>query len=221
MVFCHLRTRLTLRDLSEILALRAIEVSHEVVRDWEAKLRPIVGEALRRHRHEMRRRFGASWYVDDAYLKVRSRWVYLYRAIDRDGTLVDVRLSGHRDRAAAKAFFRSATATMGSRPDRVTTDGHGSYPRAIRTVLGNAVRHQTSIYLNNRLEQDHCGIKGRIRCMRGFKGHEAVGLFCRERGELRKLLRHRRHHNQIVPVPLRRSRFARGAQIALAIMQAA
>ena len=69
-------------------------------------------------------------------------------------------LSEHRDMRAAKAFFRSARATMGFRPDRVTTDGHGSYPRAIRSVLGKTVRHRTSAYLNNRLEQDHRGIKG-------------------------------------------------------------
>ena len=130
-------------------------------------------------------------------------------------------LSEHRDMAAAKAFFRSATATMGFRPDRVTTDGHGSYPRAIRTVLGKTVRHRTSAYLNNRLEQDHRGIKGRIRCMRDFKSHDAASRFCREHGELRNLLRPRRHHNQVVPASLRRSRFTRGARIALTIMQAA
>jgi transposase-like protein len=54
-------------------------------------------------------------------------------------------------------------------PDRVTTDGHDSYPRAIRTELGKNVRHRTSAYLNNRLEQDRRGIKGRDRPMRGFK----------------------------------------------------
>ena len=180
-----------------------------------------MGEALRKRRHGTRRRSSASWYVDETYLKVRGRWTYLYPAIDRDGTLVDAMLSEHRDMAAAKAFFRSATATMGFRPDRVTTDGHGSYPRAIRTVLGKAIWHRTSIYLNTRLEQDHRGIKGRIRCMRGFKNHDAASRFCREHGELRNLLRPRRRHNQVVPAPLRRLRFARGARIAPRIMQAA
>ena len=168
-VFCRLRYRLTLRDLSEILLLRGIEVSHEAIRDWETKLLPVMGDELRKRRHGARRRSGISWYVDETYLKVRGRWTYLYRAIDRDGNLIDAMLSEHRDMQAAKAFFRSAKATMGFLPDRVTTDGHGSYPRAIRTVLGRAVRHRTSAYLNNRLEQDHRGIKGRIRCMRGFK----------------------------------------------------
>ncbi len=131
-------------------------------------------------------------------------WCYLYRAIDRDGNLIDAMLSTHRDMKAAKAFFRSARATMGFRPDRVTTDGHGSYPRAIRSVLGRTVRHRTSAYLNNRLEQDHRGIKGSIRCMRGFKSLDAAHRFCREHGELRDLLRPRRRHNQTVSTSLQR-----------------
>ena len=220
-VFCRLRYRLTLRDISEIMALRGLEVSYEAVRDWEAKLLPIMGDALRKRRQGARRGAGISWYVDETYLKVRGRWCYLYRAIDRDGNLIDAMLSEQRDMTAAKAFFRSAKATMGFRPDRVTTDGHGSYPRAIRTVLGRTVRHRTSAYLNNRLEQDHRGIKGRIRCMRGFKSHDAAARFCREHGELRNLLRPRRRHNQVVPASLRRSRFAKAAHIALDIMRAA
>ncbi len=218
-VFCRLRYRLTLRDLSEIMALRGIDVSHEAVRDWETKLLPVLGDALRKRRRGTGRQSGASWYVDETYLKVHDRWTYLYRAIDRDGNLIDAMLSEHRDMKAAKAFFRSARAVMGFRPNRVTTDGHGSYPRAIRTVLGKTVRHRTSAYLNNRLEQDHRGIKGRIRCMRGFKSHDAAHRFCREHGELRDLLRPRHRHNQTVSASLRRFRFARGVRVALGIMQ--
>jgi putative transposase len=218
-VFCRLRYRLTLRDLSEIMALRGIEISHEAIRDWEAKLLPVMGDALRKRRHGTRCGAGMSWYVDETHLKVRGRWCYLYRAIDRHGNLIDAMLSEHRDMQAAKAFFRSAKATMGFRPDRVTTDGHGSYPRAIRTVLGKTVRHRTSAYLNNRLEQDHRGIKGRIRCMRGFKSHDAAERFCREHGELRNLLRPCRRHNQIVSASLRRARFAKASYVALNIMQ--
>jgi transposase-like protein len=65
--------------------------------------------------------------------------------------------------AAAKAFFASAKMVTGVTPDRVTTDGHDSYPRAIRTVLGTRVRHRDSQYLNNRLEQDHRGVKRPLR----------------------------------------------------------
>jgi putative transposase len=156
-VFCRRHYRLTLRDLSEIMALRGIEISHETVRDWEAKLLPIMGDELRKRRRGTRRGAGISWYVDETYLKVRGRWCYLYRAIDRDGNLIDAMLSEHRDMRAAKAFFRSARATMGFRPERVTTDGHSSYPKAIRSVLGKRVRHRTNAYLNRTIVGSRAG----------------------------------------------------------------
>ena len=94
-------------------------------------------------------------------MRVRGRWAYLYRAIDRDGRLVDTMLSERRDMAAAQAFFRSARSATGMTPDRVTTDGHGSYPRAIRSTLGRQVvirlrgagrgRHLEPIHLAGRL----------------------------------------------------------------------
>ena len=74
-------------------------------------------------------------------------------------------LSEHGDLTAAKRFFRSAKTVSGVIPDRVTTDGHDAYPQAIRTELGSRVRHRTNCYLNNRLEQDHRGVKGRCRPM--------------------------------------------------------
>ena len=103
----------------------------------------------------------------------------------------------------------------------IAEDGHNSYPRAIRSTLGRNVRHRTSVYLNNRLEQDHRGIKGRIRCMRGFKEHEAADRFCREYDELRNFLRSRSRHNQYVPASRRRRHFLQRARIAMGIMQIA
>jgi putative transposase len=96
---------------------------------------------------------------------------------------------------------------------------NGSHQRAIRGVLGRKVRHRTSAYLNNHLEQDHRGIKDRIRYMRGFKSREAAEGFFRGHGELRDLLRLRCRHNQTVSASLRRLRFTKGAQFALNIMQ--
>src|SRR6476469_6990896 len=155
------------------------------------------------------------------YLKVQGRWCYLYRAIDRDGNVIDTMLSATRDMKAAQRFFRSARSVVRFVPVRVTRDGHNSYPRAIRSTLGRNVRHRTSVYLNNRLEQDHRGIKGRIRCMRGFKEHEAADRFCRERDELRSFLRSRTRHNQYIPAALRRRHFLHHARIAICIMQIA
>ncbi len=109
----------------------------------------------------------------------------------------------------------------GVTPDRVTTDGHDSDPRAIRTTLGQAVRHRTSRHLNNRLEQDHRGIKGRYRPMRGFKCPRSAARFCRAYDELRNFLRPRSRHHQHVPADCRRLQFLCCSMTVLAILKAA
>src|SRR3954467_2860083 len=192
-VLWRLRYKLSLRDLPEMFLVRGVVFSHEAVREWEAKLAPALAEERRRRR---RGKAGRSWYVDETYIKVQGRWCYLYRAIDRSGALVDVMFSEQRDMAAARAFFRSARAVTGVTPSRVTTDGHDSYPRAIRTELGKGVRHRTSAYLNNRLEQDHRGLKGRSRPRRGLKSPRSAARFCRAHDELRNFPRLRSRHNQ-------------------------
>ena len=220
-VLWRLRYRLTLRDLSEMFLQRGIVVSYEAVREWEAKLAPVLAGELRQRRRGKGGRGRRSWHVDETYLKVRGRWCYLYRAIDRHGDLVDTMLSEHRDMAAAKAFFRSAKSATGVVPEQVTTDGHSSYPRAIRSTLGSRVVHRNSAYKNNRLEQDHRGIKGRIRYMRGFKSFTSAERFCRSHDELRNHLRPRVHHNQHVPASRRRMLHLRRAATVLAILEAA
>ena len=109
-----------------------------------------------------------SWYLDEAYLKVSGIWCYVYRAIDRDGNLVDSMLSEHRDMEAAKKFVTQAREVVGHRPTKVTTDGHDAYPRAIRRIPGRKVQHRTNRYLNNRMEQDHRGIKQRYYLRKSY-----------------------------------------------------
>jgi putative transposase len=217
-VLWRLRYKLSLRDLAEMFLIRGIIFSYEAVRDWEAKLTPAMAEALRRRR---RGKIGRSWYVDETYVKVQGRWCYLYRAIDTSGALVDVRLSEARDMAAAKAFFRSAKMVTGITPARVTTDGRDSYPRAIRTELGEAVRHRTNQYLNNRIEQDHRGIKGRYQPMRGFKSSASAVRFCRSFDELRNFLRPRSNRNQHVPASHRRLHILIRSLTVISILKAA
>ena len=175
-VLWRLHYKLSLRDLAEMFLIRGFVFSYEAVRDCEAKLTPALAEQLRRNR---KGKVGRSWNVDETYIRVHGQWKYLYRAIDRDGALVDVMLSERRDLAAAKRFFRSAKAATGVIPDRVTTDGHDAYPQAIRTELGSRVRHRTNRYLNNRLEQDHRGVKSRCRPMLGFKSIASARRYCR------------------------------------------
>jgi transposase-like protein len=159
--------------------------------------------------------------IEKTYLKARRRWYYLYRAIDRDGNLVDTMLSEHREMAAAQAFFRSAKAATGITPGRVTTDGHGSCPHAVRSTLGRRVMQRTGAYRNNGLEQDRQGVKGRIRCMHDFKSFASAERFCRSYDELREFLRPCTRHYQPVLARRRRLRHLRRAIAVLAILQPA
>jgi len=217
-VLWRLRYKLSLRDLAEMFLTRGIIFSYEAVRDWEAKLTPALAEELRRSR---KGKVGRSWYIDETYIRVQGKWMYLYRAIDRDGALVDVMLSERRDLAAAKRFFRSARAVTGVIPDRVTTDGHDAYPQAIQTELGARVKHRTNRYLNNRLEQDHRGIKGRCRSMLGFKCVRSARRYCRSHDELRNFLRCRSRMCRHVPAATRRFRHMHRTAIVMDILQAA
>src|SRR5947209_3422309 len=128
-VLWRLRYKLSLRDLAEIFVARGIVFTHEAVRDWEARFAPLIADQLRRKR---RGQAGTCWHADETYIKVRGKWCYLYRAIDQDGNLVDSMLSEKRDMEAAQRFFQQAVEGVGHAPQHVTTDGHRSYPRAIR-----------------------------------------------------------------------------------------
>ncbi len=149
-------------------------------------LRPAGGDNLRAQR---KGRAGRSWHTDETYIKVGGIWKYLYRAIDRDGNLIDSMLSEHRDMDAAKRFFKGALEIAEQVPERVTTDGHDSYPRAIRETLGVEVVHRCNPYLNNRIEQDHRGIKQRYYPMRGFGSFVAAARFCPAFEEQRQYFR--------------------------------
>jgi putative transposase len=184
-VLWRLRYKLSLRDLAEMFLERGWEFSYEAVREWEERFAPLITEQLRTKR---RGQAGQSWYVDETSIKVQGKWCYLYRAIDVDGNLVDSRLSEKRDMEAAQPFFKQALTVIGHAPERVTTDGHASYPRAVREILGDTVHHRTKQYLNNRLEQDHRGIKQRYYPMHGFGNFDSAARFCATFDELRNYL---------------------------------
>ena len=98
-VLCRLRYKLSLRNLAEMFLLRGFQFTHEAVRDWEERFAPLLADHIRRKR---KGKVGRRWYVDETYLKVKGKWCYLYRAIDREGNLVDSMLSATRDMAAAQ-----------------------------------------------------------------------------------------------------------------------
>ena len=145
--------------------------------------------------------------MDETYIRVKKKWCYLYRAIDRDGDLVDSLLSDKRDMAAAKAFFESARGVVGCTPQRVTTDGHNTYPRAKAEALGKTAVHRQSEYLMSRMEQDHRGIKQRFYPMHGFGAFASAERFCRTYDEVRNYFRARQRMTEVVSLSERREQF--------------
>lgn len=123
---------------------------------------------------------GKSWRCDETYIKVKGRWTYLYRAVDKLGRTVDFLLSERRDVAAAKRFFGKAMKKQGT-PRIITLDAYAASHRAIRELqsartITRRVRVRSSKYLNNVVEQDHRRIKQRIRPMLGFKRFDTAAV---------------------------------------------
>ena len=108
---------------------------------------------------------------------------------------------------AAKQFFPQAVAVVGHTPEHVTTDGHRLYPRAVRETMGKDVEHRTNVYLNNRIEQDHRGIKQRYYPMRDFGTFVSAARFCCAFDELRHYLRPRHTERETLPLTQQRRIF--------------
>ncbi len=142
--------------------------------------------------------------MDETYIHVQGQWRYLYRVIDRDGSLVDVWLSDTWDLTAAEAFFRSAWTVTGVTPYWIITDGDDAYPRVIRNIFGDRVMHRANRYLNNHLEQDHRGVKQGYRPTGGLKTFATAACFCHMFNEFRAFLRLQSYRNQLLTLAQRR-----------------
>jgi transposase, IS6 family len=140
----YLRYGLSYRDVAELLAERGIAVDHVTIYRWVQRFTPELIDAARPSRHVAADR----WFVDETYLKVAGQWVYLYRAIDQHGQVIDVLASPKRDLAATRQFFA----------------------RALNVVVEQ--------YANNPVEADHGRLKARTRPMRGLKRLRCAQVVC-------------------------------------------
>src|ERR1700722_18742069 len=151
----YLRYKLSFRDLVEMMGERGLSIAHTTIMRWVQRYAP----EFERRWNRFARMAGRSWRVDETYVKIRGEWVYLYRAVDRDGKTVDFRPSARRDVAAAKAFFRKAIKRQGCAPRTITLDGYAASHRAVHEMkadgmLPDDMKRRSSKYLNNVIEQD-------------------------------------------------------------------
>ena len=177
----YLAYSLSLRDLEEMVVERGISVDHATVGRWVVRYSPELLERFNRRKRPVSR----NWHVDETYIKVRGRWMYLYRAIDSNGDTVEFWFSERRNLTAAKRFLRKALKRHG-RPERVVIDGSQTNREAILLCDAESrlldrsrrrlkpIRIRQSQYLNNRIEQDHRAVKRRVRSMLGFKSVDSA-----------------------------------------------
>jgi transposase, IS6 family len=166
----YLRYSLSYRDLEEMMAERGLSVDHTTIYRWVQHYAPILEKKCR----IKLKTTNDSWRVDETYVRVKGTWMYLYRAVDSNGSTVEFMLSPERDGQAAKRFLRKALRAKHTVPPRViNADKNPAYPKAIgklkkKGTLPQGCELRPVKYLNNLIEQDHRFIKRRVNSGMGF-----------------------------------------------------
>ena len=167
----YLRYPLSYRDIEELFLERGLEVDHSTLNRWVLAYAPLIEKRLR----QFRQPHCGSVRIDETYIKVRGEWRYLYRAIDKHGTSVDFLLTANRNLDAATRFFRKMLVDPPLlAPDRIGTDGAGTYPPAIAEsqkagLLPHTPVHYVTKHLQQGIESDHFRVKKNMPRIGGFR----------------------------------------------------
>ena len=163
---------LSYRHVEELMAERGVSVDHATINRWVLKYSPQLEEVF----HHRKRPVGNSWRMDETYIRVKGKWCYLYRAVDKHGQTIDFLLTGQRDQEAALRFLTKAIRRHGV-PEKINIDGSDANEAAIKRYNeehGTAIKIRQIKYLNNLVEQDHRAVKRITRPMLGFKSFAAA-----------------------------------------------
>ncbi len=171
-VWLYFRFPLSLRDVEDMLSQRGIDVSYETARRWSFKFGLAYARKLRRSHP----RADTRWHLDEVFVSINGKNVYLWRAVDCEGEVLDVLVQSRRNKRAALKLMRKLLKSQGFSPDAVMTDKLLSYGAAL-SELGMRARHITGGRINNRAENSHLPIRQRERRMQQFKSAGAAQRF--------------------------------------------
>jgi putative transposase len=187
-VWLYHRFPLSFREVEEMMLERGVVVSHETVRQWCGKFGQTYANGLRRRRP----RPGDTWHLDEVFIKIGGKTHYLWRAVDQDGTVLDILVTSRRDTKAATRFFRKLLKGLEYVPRVLVTDKLASYGVAHRRLMPG-VEHRRSKYLNNRAENSHQPTRQRERAMKKFTSPRHTQRFLSAFSGISPHFRTRRH----------------------------
>jgi putative transposase len=171
-IWLYLRFTLSYRDVEELLAERGIETSYETVRRWVLKFGPAFTRNLRR----LRPKPTGTWHLDEMVVSIQGRRMYLWRAVESEGEVLDLLVQSKRNTAAALRLMRKLLKKQGYAPNELVTDKLGSYGAA-RRELRLSCRHEQGLRKNNRAENSHQPVRRRERKQQRFKSPGSAQRF--------------------------------------------
>lgn len=172
-VWLYFRFTLSFRDVEELLAQRGIEVTYETIRCWTIKFGPQIARNLKRQRPAPSPR----WHLDEMVCRVGGRRMYLWRAVDDEGEVLDLVMQRRRDTNAALKLLKRLLRNQPVDPVSITTDGLGSYAAALKELGLFDLHHPGRLRENNQAENSHLPIRRRERKMQGFKSQASAQRF--------------------------------------------
>ena len=187
-VWLYFRFTMNYRDVEDLLAERGIDVSYETVRRWAQKFGRQYGRSICARRGPA---FDI-WHLDEVFVIIGGQQMYLWRAVDGEGEVLDVLVQKRRNKRAAIKLMRKLLRKQGVRPTRIVTDKLKSYGSAFRD-MGLAHLHDTSHRRNNRAESSHVPIRRRERKLQRFKSQASAQRFLSTYGPIYNLFNTQRH----------------------------
>jgi transposase-like protein len=171
-VWLYFRFPLSFRDVEDLLAERGVDVSYETVRRWALKF----GQAYARYLRQARPRPTGRWHLDEVFVSINGTRMYLWRAVDSEGEVLDILVQSRRNKKAALKLMRKLLKKEGFVPDAFVTDKLPSYGAALKD-LGLSKHHDFGGRKNNRAENSHLPVRQRERRMQRFKSAGSAQRF--------------------------------------------
>ena len=168
-LYMKFRFSLSYREIEELCQLRGLTIDHSTLQRWVERFSSLLVGRF----HKRKKATHSSWRMDETYIKVKGKWLYLYRAVDKYGATIDFLLRSRRDTQAAKCFFKKAIRGNG-KPEKINVDKSGANKAALDDINklyseDKLIEIRQNKYLNNMIEQDHRFIKRRTKPCLGFK----------------------------------------------------